>query len=97
MYPHEATGHYLVEYDAFATLDRDDMDWHGQLYRLCASPDVSLTEVITGDQHIKPLPFPELAIFQPAVRGKGLGKGRAGRAPGRGRGGVGRGGGGGGS
>ena len=83
----------MVGYDAYATLDRDGMDWYGQLYCLSASPDIPIPEMAIGNQHIRPLPFPERAFFTPAAKGPGRGRGRAGRGAGRGRAGAGKGGG----
>lgn len=92
----KATSQYDVEYAAFSTLDLDDTDWHAQLYRLCDSPEVRLTDVTIGHQHIRPMAFPEQIIWAKPKRGPRPGRGRGGRRGGRGRavGGRGRGGGG---
>ena len=74
-------------------LDVDAMKWHAKLYCLCSSIDVLVPEMAIGNQHIKPMPFPEQVIAPPAGGGRGLGRGRVGRGRGRGRVGAGRGGG----
>ena len=79
----EATGQYLVEYDAYATLDLEGMDWHASVYRLCDDHNVRIEELTIGKQHIKPLALPEHRVW-PIRRGGGGGGG--GRGPGGGRG-----------
>lgn len=80
----QATGQYLVEYDAYATLDLDGMDWHMSLYRLCADPNVRIDEMTIGMQHIKQLPMPEHKVW-PVRRAGGGGGGGGGAGGGGGR------------
>lgn len=89
----QADGQYMVEYEAFHTLVLDGMEWYASLYTLCGDPTLRLDEITIAKQHIKPLRFPEVAIWKKKERrggpGRGRGRGRGGRG---GRRGVGRGG-----
>ena len=84
--PSQGTGEYMVEYDAFATVDLEGMHWYGKLYQLCSDPAVGVDELMVAKQHIKPLPLAEVEIWKPPKRGGGGGRGRGGRRGGRGRG-----------
>ena len=81
----QASGEYMVEYDAFATLDTKNCKWHCRLYRLCARANLCLDEMRVDTQHIIPTAFPEQQIW-PIVRGPGLGRRGRGRGGARGRG-----------
>ena len=82
----QGTGEYMVEYDAFATVELEDMHWYGKLYRLCSNPMIAVDELMVAKQHIRPLPLDEVEIWKPSKRGGGGGRGRGGRRGGRGRG-----------
>ena len=86
MLRHQATGEYMVDYDGFASLDLDSMKWFAKLYCLCSDPAIEVAELVIRKQHIKPLPFPEVEIFETRKRGGRGGGGRGGRGGRRGRG-----------
>lgn len=69
----------MIEYDAFATLDLDGIEWQASLYRLCADPNVRIEELTVGKQHIRPLTLPEHKLW-PTRRGGGGGGGGRGEA-----------------
>jgi hypothetical protein len=82
----QATLSFMVEYDAFAMLDRKNMDWHLQLYQL-ASRDMPIAseDFRPACQHAFPMPFPEHKVWPPPHgRGGGGGGGRKGPRSARG-------------
>ena len=84
----QASGRFLVGYDAFASLDTTNRRWFMKLYELKASGMlVAVESFCIKRQHIVPTTYAEEQLWPAPGRGGGGGAGRRGRGRRGGRGG----------